>query len=68
MIKKVDEYASEERKEHAIDFAIYMKKEILMLSDLKDKSRWYGIYDAWLKQKEAEEEFKWDGLNQKEGE
>jgi len=52
-LKAVSEYAStkaEEVKEISVAFAIHMKKDILMLSDLKDNSRWNKMFDEWYNQ------------------
>ena len=48
-----EQYAStkaEEVKEISVAFAIHMKKDILMLSDLKDNSRWNKMFDEWYNQ------------------
>ena len=49
----LDSYAStkaEEVKKISVAFAIHMKKDILMLSDLKDNSRWNKMFDDWYTQ------------------
>jgi len=52
-LKALNEYAStkaEEVKKISVAFAIHMKKDILMLSDLKDNSRWNKMFDEWYTQ------------------
>ncbi|HUX58307.1 MAG TPA: hypothetical protein VMV77_15145 [Bacteroidales bacterium] len=52
-LKAVSEYAStkaEEVKKISVAFAIHMKKDILMLSDLKDNSRWNKMFNEWFAQ------------------
>ena len=52
-LKALNEYAStkaEEVKEISVAFAIHMKKDILMLSDLKDNSRWNKMFNEWFAQ------------------
>ena len=52
-LKAVSDYAStkaEEVKKISVAFAIHMKKDILMLSDLKDNSRWNKMFDEWYTQ------------------
>ena len=49
----MEQYAStkaEEVKKISVAFAIHMKKDILMLSDLKDNSRWNKMFDEWYTQ------------------
>ena len=51
--QELDRYAStkaEEVKKISVAFAIHMKKDILMLSDLKDNSRWNKMFNEWYTQ------------------